>query len=117
MMTKAPCHESQLQLSLSWALQAPITTGPSGIQHRTTKNKTYALVKAHKRTEVYATVLGTDRQNVMCFQRVGCANHLSVDIKRVGEAKELHSILAAQQQSKDKRASSTRSKPVYEIAC
>ena len=28
------------------------------------KKKTYALVKAHKRTEVYATVLGTDRQNV-----------------------------------------------------
>ena len=116
MMTKAPCHKRQLQLSLSWALQAPITTGPSSIQHGTIKNKTYALVKAHKRTEVYATVLGTDRQNVMCFQRVGCANHLTVDIKRGGEAQELHSIPAAQHQSKDKRASCTRSQSVYEIA-
>ena len=98
MMTKAPCHESQLQLSLSWALQAPITTGPSGIQHRTTKNKTYALVKAHKRTEVYATVLATVKKNVDVFQLVSCDNHLRVDIKRRSEAQELHSIPAAHQQ-------------------
>ena len=62
------------------------------------KKKTYALVKAHKRTEVYATVLATVKKNVDVFQLVSCDNHLRVDIKRRSEAQEQHSIPAAQQQ-------------------
>ena len=63
--TLAP--ESAAAFSLSWNLQAPIPTGPSRIQNRITKHKACALVRPHGRTKVYATVLGTDRQNVMCF--------------------------------------------------
>ena len=60
------------------------------------------MVKAHKITKVYATVLATVKKNVDVFQLVSCDNHLRVDIKRGGEAQELHSKPAAQQQSKEK---------------
>ena len=82
----------------TWEERRRGDAAPSNTQNIITKHTTSALVKAHKRTEVYATVLATVKKNVDVFQLVSCDNHLHVDTKRRSEAQELHSVPAAHQQ-------------------